>query len=420
MTVTKQKIIVEKKQGSIEKLTNDEAIHMVEEYGAHNYHPLEVVISKAKGVWVWDINDNKYLDCLSAYSAVNQGHLHPKIVEAVKTQVDRLTLTSRAFHNDRMGQFLKLLCETTGMEVALPMNTGAEAVETAIKIARRWGYQIKKVQQNKAEIIVCEHNFHGRTTTIVGFSSDEDSYKDFGPFTPGFIKIPYNDIPALEKAITSNTIGFLVEPIQGEAGVIIPAEGYLKQIREICTKNKILLMLDEIQTGWGRTCKMFAFHHENIKPDILMVGKALGGGILPVSAALSRKDIMNVITPGSHGSTFGGNPLACAVGIAAINVLVEEKLAENAAKLGKYFLDGLKTIKSPIIQEVRGKGLLLAVQIKPEAGNARKYTEALKNKGILAKETHETTIRFAPPLIITKEEIDWILGIVKEVFSKSV
>lgn len=408
-------IAIEKEKATNSQLSSDFLVEIESSYGAHNYHPLEVVLSKGEGVFVWDVEGKKYLDCLSAYSAVNQGHRHPKIIEAAKVQLDNLTLTSRAFYNDRLGMFLKKLCDLTETEVALPMNTGAEAVETGIKIARRWGYEVKKIPQNKAEIIVCENNFHGRTTTIVGFSSDEDSRNNFGPFTPGFIKIPFNDPNALEKAINNNTVGFLVEPIQGEAGVIVPDEGYLKKIREICTKNNILLILDEIQTGFCRTGKMFAFMHENIKPDILLVGKALGGGIIPVSAAMSSKDIMAPITPGSHGSTFGGNPLACAVGEAAIDVLIDEKLDEKSKTLGLYFKEGLKNIKSPLIKEIRGKGLFVAIELRIEAGNARQYTNKLKERGILAKETHEQTIRFAPPLIITKKEIDWILNIITEI-----
>jgi ornithine--oxo-acid transaminase len=398
-------------------LSSKECMALEAQYGAKNYKPIPVVISKAKGVWVWDPEGKKYLDCLSAYSAVNQGHLHPKIVKAVKKQLRKVTLTSRAFHNDRLGTYLKTLSDFTGLEVVLPMNTGAEAVETGIKIARRWGYRVKKVPSNQAEIIIANENFHGRTTTIVGFSTDEGSREDFGPFTPGFINIPYNDTKALEKAINSNTIAFMVEPIQGEAGVIIPDEGYLKKVSEICKKHNVLLILDEIQTGFGRTGKMFCFQHENVMPDILLVGKALSGGILPVSAAITRHDIMDVITPGSHGSTFGGNPLGCAAAEAALAVLVDEKLDERSRELGLYFLEGIKKIASPLFKEVRGKGLLIAIELTEKAGGARQYTEKLKEKGILAKETHKTIIRFAPPLVITKKEIDWALGILKDVFT---
>ncbi|MFW9927986.1 MAG: ornithine--oxo-acid transaminase [Candidatus Thorarchaeota archaeon] len=418
--MTSKNISVNKEKSVLSQKGSKSSYYMELEanYGAHNYQPLEVVLSKSEGIWVYDVDGNKYMDCLSAYSAVNQGHRHPKIVEAAKIQLESLTLTSRAFYNDKLGLFLKKLCEISDMEVALPMNTGAEAVETGIKIARRWGYKVRKVPDNKAEIIVCENNFHGRTTTIIGFSSDKNTVEGFGPFTPGFVRIPFNNVKKLEESITENTIAFLVEPIQGEAGVIVPSDGYLKKIREICTKHNILLILDEIQTGFCRTGKMFAFMHENIKPDILLVGKALGGGIIPVSAALSNKTIMAPITPGSHGSTFGGNPLACAVGEAAIDVLINEKLDERSAELGKFFKDGLIKINNPLIKEVRGKGLLIAIELKKEAGNAHEYVVKLKNKGILAKETHEQTIRFAPPLIISKDEISWAIKIIKEVLTK--
>jgi len=383
-------------------------------YGAHNYHPIPVVISKAKGVFVWDPEGKKYIDMLSCYSALNQGHRHPKIIKAAKEQMELVTLTSRAFHNNKLGPFLKKLTQVTGMEMALPMNTGAEAVETGMKMARRWAYRKKMVPEGEAEIIVCANNFHGRTTTIVGFSSDEDSRAGFGPFTPGFKVIPYDDVPALEAAITPNTAAFLVESIQGEAGVIMPSEGYLRKVRDICTKNNVLLMLDEIQTGFCRTGKMFCFQYEGVKPDILLVAKALGGGIMPISAVLSSKEIMSVFTPGSHGSTFGGNPLACAIGIAALDVLIDEKLDKRATKLGAYFMKRLKEMNNPLFKEVRGKGLLIAVELTKEAGPARKYAEALMRNGLLAKETHDTTIRFAPPLIIKKEEIDTAISIIKK------
>ncbi|MFX1511316.1 MAG: ornithine--oxo-acid transaminase [Promethearchaeota archaeon] len=382
------------------------------QYGAHNYHPLPVVLSKAEGVWVWDVQGKKYLDCLSAYSAVNQGHRHPKVLKVMAEQMEKLTLTSRAFFNDKLGPYLKKLCEFTGMEVALPMNTGVEAVETGIKIARRWGYQVKKVAKGQAEIIVCENNFHGRTTTVVGFSTDPVATTDFGPVNPGFKIIPYNNPEALKKAITSNTVAFLVEPIQGEAGVIVPNEGYLRKIKEICNQNNVLLILDEIQTGLCRTGKMFAFQHEDATPDILLLGKALGGGVLPVSAVITRKEIMDVITPGSHGSTFGGNPLACAVGIVALQIVEEEQLEKKSAELGAYFINKLRTMKSERIKEIRGKGLFIAIEIKEEYGPCRPITEALMKKGILAKETHEQTIRFAPPLIIDRETIDWAVEII--------
>jgi ornithine--oxo-acid transaminase len=378
-------------------------------YGAHNYHPIPVVISKAEGVWVWDPEDRKYMDCLSSYSAVNQGHRHPKIIKALNDQAARVTLTSRAFHNDMLGPYLKRLTEYTQMDVALPMNTGAEAVETAIKIARKWGYVKKGVADNQAEIITCEENFHGRTTTIVGFSTDPIARDGFGPATPGFKIIPFNNTDALEAAITENTVGFLVEPIQGEAGVKVPDPGYLKKVKEICEKHNVLLMLDEVQTGFCRTGKTFAWMHENTKPDILMVGKALGGGVYPVSAALASKDVMSVIGPGEHGSTFGGNPIACAVATASLDVLVDENLDEKSEVLGERFRKGLGDLGSNKITEIRGMGLLNAIDIDPAAGKARVYTEKLKDLGVLAKETHESTIRFAPPLIIDEDQIDWLV-----------
>ncbi|MFX0209931.1 MAG: ornithine--oxo-acid transaminase [Candidatus Hodarchaeota archaeon] len=389
-------------------------MNLEEQYGAHNYHPIPVVLSKAEGVWVWDVKGKKYLDCLSSYSAVNQGHRHPKVLKAMTDQMKELTLTSRAFFNDKLGLYLKKLCEFAGMEVALPMNTGVEAVETGIKIARRWGYRIKKIPKDQAEIIVCENNFHGRTTTIVGFSTDPNATTDFGPATPGFKIIPFNNPTALENAITPNTAAFLVEPIQGEAGVLIPDEGYLRRVKEICNRNNVLLIFDEIQTGFCRTGKRFAFQHEDAKPDILLVGKALGGGVFPISAAITRKEIMDVITPGSHGSTFGGNPLACAIGIVAMEIVEEEQLAKRSAELGEYFLNKLRAIKSDRIKELRGKGLFIAVEIKEEYGPCRPITEALMKKGVLAKETHEQTIRFAPPLVIEKETIDWAIDIIED------
>jgi len=383
-------------------------------YGAHNYHPIPVVISKAEGVWVWDPKDRKYMDCLSAYSAVNQGHRHPRIIEALTEQAGRVTLVSRAFHTDMLGPYLEKLTKIAQMEVALPMNTGAEAVETAIKIARKWGYEKKGVAENQAEIIACEDNFHGRTTTIVGFSTDPDAYGGFGPATPGFKVIPYNDVDALESAINENTVAFLVEPIQGEAGVIVPDEGYLKKVKVVCEKHNVLLILDEVQTGFCRTGKMFAWMHENVRPDILAVGKALGGGVYPVSAALASEEVMSVIKPGEHGSTFGGNPVACAVATAALDVLIDENLEERAETLGQRFRDGLAAIQSDKIKEIRGKGLLNAIELVPEANGARQYTLKLKDLGVLAKETHVNTIRFAPPLIIDEEQIDWLLEKIAE------
>lgn len=398
----------------------EDFIKEVEQYSAHNYHPLPVVLSKGERVWVWDVEGNKYLDCLSAYSAVNQGHRHPKIISALIEQANRITLTSRAFHNDKMGPFLKKLCEISGFDKALPMNTGAEAVETAIKAARKWGYLKKKVENDKAEIIACENNFHGRTTTIVSFSTEPQYRFGFGPFTPGFKIIPYGDAEALEKAITPNTVGFLVEPIQGEGGVIVPPEGYYRRIREITKKHNVLLIADEIQTGLGRTGTLFAMDREGVKPDILVVGKALGGGVYPVSAILANDEVMDVFKPGDHGSTFGGNPLASAVGLAALEVIIEEKLPEKAEELGNYFMGRLREINSPYVKEVRGRGLLIGVEIKKEYGSARPFCEKLMKLGILAKETHEQTIRFAPPLVITKEEIDWALERIEKVLTEKI
>lgn len=395
-------------------------IRLESKFGAHNYHPLPVVITKAKGVWVWDVEGKKYIDMLSSYSAINQGHLHPKIVKAAVDQMKRVSLTSRAFSNDRMGPYLRKLCKLSGMEMALPMNTGAEAVETSIKLARRYAHERMGIPEDEGEIIVCENNFHGRTTTIISFSSDPGSKKGFGPFTPGFVTIPYNDIEAFKRAINEKTIGIMVEPIQGEAGIFVPSEGYLRELRRICTEKGILLILDEIQTGFARTGKMFAFQHEGIKPDILCVGKALGGGLYPVSAALSSRDIMGVFTPGSHGSTFGGNPLACAIADAALDVLVEEKLAERSKKMGAYFVKKLKAIDCPKIKEIRHKGLLIGVEFKLAPGETvRPICERLMSKGVLAKDTHEKTIRFAPPLVITEKEIDWAVARIEEVFKTS-
>ena len=384
-------------------------IDLEDEFGAHNYKPLDVVLSRGEGVWVWDVDGNKYLDCLSAYSAVNQGHCHPKIMDAMLDQAKKLTLTSRAFRNDQLGLFYQELCELTNSHKVLPMNSGAEAVETVIKTVRKWGYQVKGVAQDQAEIIVCENNFHGRTITIVGFSTDPNSTEGFGPFTPGFKIIPFGDAEALENAIGPNTVGFLVEPIQGEAGVIIPPAGYLKAARDICKKNNVVLILDEIQTGLGRTGKMLAEEHDGIEADLTLIGKALSGGFYPVSAVLSNSEVMGVLQPGEHGSTFGGNPLACAVARAALKVLVEEKMVDNAAEMGSYFLDGLRQIKNPVIKEIRGKGLMIGMELWPEKGRARHYCHKLKEKGLLCKETHENIIRFAPPLVITKDLVDWAL-----------
>ena len=390
----------------------------VDRYSAHNYHPLPIILSRGEGPWVWDIEGNKYLDCLSAYSAVNQGHRHPAIVKAAKEQLDKLTLTSRAFHNDQMGPFLKELCEITGYEKALPMNSGAEAVETALKAVRRWAYQVKGVPDDKAEIIVCANNFHGRTTTIVSFSTEESYKSGFGPLTPGFKVIPYGDADALAKAITPNTAAFLVEPLQGEGGVIVPPEGFLVCTNRMCKEQNVLYVADEIQTGLGRTGKMFCCDWEEVKPDVLIVGKALSGGFYPVSAMLAGDDVMGVFKPGDHGSTFGGNPLGAAVARAALRVIVEEKLPERANELGNWFMAELRKIDSPHVKEVRGKGLMVGVEIKTTSGKARPFCEALMKRGILAKETHEQVVRFAPPLVIEKKDLEWALGHAREVFGK--
>lgn len=389
-------------------------ITQTEKYGAKNYLPLPIVISKAEGVWVEDPEGNRYMDMLSAYSALNQGHRHPKIIQALKDQADKVTLTSRAFHNDQLGVLYEKISEVTGKEKILPMNTGAEAVETAIKAARRWAYRVKGAQKDKAEIIVCSGNFHGRTTTVISFSSDEDYKKDFGPLTPGFKIIPYGDIEALKGAITENTAAFMVEPIQGEAGIIIPPEGFLKDAQKVCQENNVLFIADEIQTGFGRTGRMFACDWEGVVPDIYVMGKALGGGVYPVSAIAADDDILGVFEPGSHGSTFGGNPLAAAVGVAALEVIIEENLVEKSLELGEYLLGRLKEIEHPEIKDVRGKGLFVGIELTTKA---RPYCERLKKEGVLAKETHDNVIRFAPPLIISKEELDWAIERVKKVFA---
>jgi ornithine--oxo-acid transaminase len=395
--------------------SSEQLMEMEHTYGAHNYHPLEVVISKAEGIWVEDPEGKRYIDMLSAYSAVNQGHRHPAIIKALKDQADILTLTSRAFFNDKWPVFAKKLCQVTGKDMILPMNTGAEAVETAVKTMRKWGYKVKGIEPGKAEIIVFEENFHGRTTTIVSFSTDPIAHDDYGPYTPGFKIVPYNNLGAVKRAVNKNTVGILVEPIQGEAGVIVPDNGYVKGLREIADKNNILLAVDEIQTGFGRTGKLFCFMHDDIEPDIIIMGKALGGGVFPVSAIAAHKDILGVFTPGSHGSTFGGNPLGCAVAAASIDVLLNENLAQNSAELGAYFMDQLKNMKSNVIELIRGKGLFIGVVLKKSAGKARQYTTKLKEKGLLCKETHDWIIRFAPPLVIKKEEIDYAMERIREV-----
>ncbi|KOF18953.1 ornithine--oxo-acid aminotransferase [Ensifer adhaerens] len=375
--------------------------------GAHNYKPLDVVLSRGEGVYVWDMEGNRYLDCLSAYSAVNQGHCHPKIFQAMMEQAQKLTLTSRAFRNDQLAHFYEEIAALTGSHKVLPMNSGAEAVETAVKAVRKWGYEVKGVAENKAEIIVCSNNFHGRTMGIVGFSTDPDARTGFGPFAPGFEIVPFGDLDAFRAAINENTVAFLVEPIQGEAGVIVPPTGYFPAVRDLCTKHGITLILDEIQTGLGRTGKLLAEEHEGIEADMTLIGKALSGGFYPVSAVLSNSEVLGVLKPGQHGSTFGGNPLACAIARAALKALTEEGMIENSARMGDRFQKGLTDIRSNIIKEVRGRGLMLAVELVPEAGGARKYCEALKQLGILAKDTHGDTIRIAPPLVITAEQVDW-------------
>jgi ornithine--oxo-acid transaminase len=393
-------------------------IELEEKYGAHNYKPLDVVLSRGQGVWVWDVEGKKYLDCLASYSAVNQGHCHPKIMQTMIEQCQKLTLTSRAFRNDQLGLLYEELCKLTNSHKVLPMNSGAEAVETVIKAVRKWAYKVKGVPKDQAEIIACENNFHGRTITLVGFSTEELYREGFGPFTPGFNIIPFGDAEALESAITPNTAGFLVEPVQGEAGIIIPPDGYLRKVKSICEKNQVVLILDEIQTGLGRTGKLLAEQHEGIEADISLIGKALSGGFYPVSAVLSNTEVLGVLRPGEHGSTFGGNPLACAVARTALRVLIEEGMIDNSAAMGAYFLEELKKVRSPLIKEVRGRGLMIGVELFPEAGGARGYCEKLMGLGILCKETHDHIIRFAPPLIITKEEIDWALERIGKVLAK--
>ncbi|MCG6972905.1 MAG: ornithine--oxo-acid transaminase [Desulfobacterales bacterium] len=393
-------------------------IQLEETFGAHNYKPLDVVLSRGRGIWVYDVEGNKYMDCLSAYSAVNQGHCHPKIVKTMIEQAQKLTLTSRAFRNDQLGPFYKELCELTRSHKVLPMNSGAEAVETVIKAIRKWGYKVKGIPRDRAEIIVCENNFHGRTIAIIGFSTEAQYRDGFGPYPAGFNIVPFGDAAAVEAAITPHTVGVLLEPIQGEAGVIIPPPGYLKDVKAICEKNDIVLILDEIQTGLGRTGKLFAEEHEGIEADVTVIGKALSGGFYPISAVLSNKEVLGVFMPGDHGSTFGGNPLACAVARTALKVLIQENMIENAQKMGDYFLSQLKNVHSPFIKEIRGKGLLIGVELVPEAGGARGFCERLKAKGLLCKETHENVIRFAPPLVITKAQIDWAMERIESVLKE--
>jgi ornithine--oxo-acid transaminase len=391
-----------------------EIIEKTQKFGANNYHPLPIVVSKAEGVWVENPEGNRYMDMLSAYSAVNQGHRHPKIIKALKEQADKVTLTSRAFHNDQLGPWYEKICKLTNKEMALPMNTGAEAVETAIKAARRWGYDVKGIAENQAEIIACTGNFHGRTMGAVSLSSDPEYKRGFGPMLPGINLIPYGNLEALKAAITPNTAAFLIEPIQGEAGIILPPDGFLKAASDLCKEHNVLFIADEIQVGLARTGKMFATEWEDVNPDMLILGKALGGGVFPISCVVANSDVLGVFNPGSHGSTFGGNPLACAVSIAALEVIEEEKLAERSYELGEYFLEQLKAISNPVIKEIRGRGLFIGVELTEEA---RPYCEQLKEEGLLCKETHDTVIRFAPPLIITKEEIDWAVEKITKVLA---
>ena len=399
----------------IDRLQTEDFIQLEERFGAHNYQPLDVVIQRAEGVWVYDVEGFRYLDCLASYSALNQGHCHPKILKALLEQAHKVTLTSRAFRNDQLPLLYQQLNELTGFETALPMNSGAEAVETAIKAARKWGYTVKGIPDGQAEIIVCANNFHGRTVTVISFSSDEQYREGFGPFTPGFKTVPFGDAQALRDAITPNTCAFLVEPIQGEAGIVIPPDGFLREAADVCRDNRVLLIADEIQCGLGRTGKLFGYMHEGIRPDVVIVGKALSGGFYPVSAVLASKEILGVFHPGDHGSTFGGNPLGCAVARAALNVLVEENLIQRSAELGEYFLVKLQTLKSPQLREVRGKGLWIGIELSVPA---RPYCEALQKLGLLCKETHEHVIRIAPPLIITREEIAWAFDRIRQVIEK--
>lgn len=390
-------------------------VELEERYGAHNYHPLDVVIERGEGCWVYDVEGKKYLDCLSAYSALNQGHVHPTILNAMIEQAKKVTLTSRAFRNDQLPLFYREITEMTGYDMVLPMNSGAEAVETAIKLARKWAYCVKGIPRHQAEIIVAAGNFHGRTVSIISFSTEAQYRDDFGPFTPGFTVVPYGDAEAVAKAITPDTAAVLLEPIQGETGVVVPPDGYLRQVMDACRKNNVLFIADEIQTGLGRTGKLFACDHEGVRPDMIVLGKALSGGFYPVSAVLADRPLMSLFTPGDHGSTFGGSPLAAAVARASLKVIREEKLIENAATLGEYFMEQLEEIPSPHVKVVRGRGLLIGVELKREAGGARRFCEALQKKGILAKETHKHVIRFAPPLIITREILDWALPIIRDV-----
>lgn len=401
----------------VTRLSTEDYIAIEDRFNAHNYHPLDIVVEHASGIWMWDVEGRKYLDFLAAYSAVNQGHCHPRIVAAARDQLGQVTLTSRAFRNDQLPLLCKELCEMTGYEMTIPMNSGAEAVETAVKACRKWAYTVKGVAADRAEIIVCENNFHGRTTTTISFSTEKAYREGFGPFTPGFKVVPYGDSEALRAAVTPNTAAFLVEPIQGEAGVLLPPSGYLAEAARICGEHRVLFAVDEIQCGLGRSGSLFAFEHDAVKPDVVIIGKALSGGVLPVSAVLASREILGVFKPGEHGSTFGGSPLAARVAREALQVIVDEHLVENSAKLGDYFLEQLKEISNPLIKEVRGRGLFIGVELQPQAGGARKYCERMMQKGLLCKETHVNTIRFAPPLVVTKEDLDWALERIREVLS---
>lgn len=398
-------------------MNTQDYIDLEEKYGAHNYHPLDVVINRAEGVWVWDVEGNRYLDCLSAYSALNQGHVHPRILNAMVEQAKKVTLTSRAFRNDQLPLFYKEISELTGYEMCLPMNSGAEAVETALKVTRKWAYTSKGIRRHEAEIIVADGNFHGRTISIITFSSEPAYKDDFGPFTPGFKSVPYGNAESLKNAITPNTAAVMLEPIQGEGGVIIPPAGYLNEVADICSTNNVLFIADEIQTGLGRTGKLFASQHEGVRPDMMILGKALSGGFYPVSAVLADQSVLGLIKPGEHGSTFGGNPVAAAIARESLNVIKEENLIEKAATLGEYFMEQLSEIPSPHVKEVRGRGLLIGVELKPEAGGARRFCEALQHNGLLAKETHDNVIRFAPPLVIDKQTIDWAVDVIRPVLN---
>jgi ornithine--oxo-acid transaminase len=401
----------------VNRRTSQDYIALEDRYNAHNYKPLDVVIARAEGPWMWDVAGKKYLDCLSAYSAVSQGHCHPRIVQAMTDQAQKLALTSRAFRNNQLPLLARELCELVGYEMMLPMNSGTEAVETSLKAVRKWGYEVKGVPYGQAEIITCSGNFHGRTITVLSFTANEQYRDGFGPYTPGFKLIPYGDADALERAITDNTVAFLFEPVQGEGGVVVPPRGYVRRVREICTCHNVLMVADEIQSGLGRTGRLLACEHEGVKPDVVVLGKALSGGLYPVSAVLSSREVLGVFEPGDHGSTFGGNPVACAVAREALKVIVEENLCQRSAELGEYLVTRLQAIESPHVRLYRGKGLFVGIVLKPEAGGARRFCDALKERGVLTKDTHGSVIRLAPPLVVTKEELDWALVRIEEVLA---